>query len=52
MRMFGAAVGEASRIARAIVSSSRAGLSAQAVTNAPAVERLIHVEHQMIFRRD
>jgi hypothetical protein len=41
MRMFGIAVGEASRMARAIMASSRCGLSAQAVTNAPAVERLM-----------
>ena len=38
---FGVAVGEAARSARAILFSSRLGLSAQAVTNAPAVERLM-----------
>ena len=41
MRMLGVAVGEARRIAWAMPASSRCGLSAQAVTKAPAVERLM-----------
>lgn len=37
----GAAIGEASRISRAMDISSRCGLSAQTVANALAVERLM-----------
>ena len=41
MRGLGVAVGEARRSACAIATSARAGLSTQAATKAPAVERLM-----------
>ena len=40
-RAFGCAVREARRMSQAICCSSRGGLSAQAATKAPAVERLM-----------
>ncbi len=41
MREFGCAVRDARRMSQAICISSRCGLSAQAATKAPAVERLM-----------
>ena len=41
IRRFGCAIGEAARICRAMETSSRCGLSAQAAVKALAVERLI-----------